>query len=206
MRMRAMFGFVLFLLIIPACDAFILNGTNYQVPISNMDFAAYNEHSANFNVDYSLVDQYVGWNNTNNYNTTFGFYGAVNFSGYSVGGPFDISIDATSPVTASSSAAASVQLINQNPFFGEDALLEYWVEDQLGNIINTGTGLTIFVGSLTTVTRAVSLTAPSSAGTYVYHARVTWSTTYTAAAYDTFVVTSAPGGGEEGGGGGGGAA
>ncbi len=194
---------LLFLSAIPLCSAWAGNSTNYNIIISNADYAAYDGHSANYNIDFSLAGQYVGWNDSKNYNTTYGFYGAVNYTGYSVGGPFDISIDAPTSVTASTTTTATVQLTNQNPDFGEDSYLEYWIEDMSGNTKSSGSK-TVYVGSLSTVQTTVSLTAPGSAGVYVYYARVTWSTIYTAMASESFTVTAAPGGGEEEPGGGGG--
>ncbi len=194
---------VLFFSAMPLCSAWTLVSTNYNISISNINFGCYDKHSASYNIDYSLVDQYVGWNNTNNFNVTFGFYGAVNYTGYSVGGPFDISIDAPASVTASSTATATVQLTNQNPDFGEDVLVSYWITNTGGSTVASGSK-TVYVGALSTATTSVSLTAPSSAGNCVYHAMVTWSTTYTATATDSFTVTAAPAAGEEPPGGGGG--
>ncbi len=192
----------LFSLIITPCSAIHGNSAHYNITISNVDYAAYDGHSANFNIDFSLIDQYVGVNGSPSFNTTYGFYGGVNFTGYSVGGPFDISIVATDPVTASSSATAIITLVNQNPDFGEDALVEYWIEDGVGNVITTGSK-TVYVGSLSTVQTTASLDAPANAGVYVYYGRVTWSTLYTASASDSFTVTAAPDDGGDGGGGGG---
>jgi len=187
-----------------SCYAIYGNSTNYEMPISNINFYCSDEHSTNYNVDLSFVDQWVGTNGSAHYNGSFGFYGAVNYTGYSTGGPFDISINAPASVTASSTVTADVQLINQNPGFGEDAFLEYWIIDSSNKNIGSGSK-TVYVGAPTTVETMVSLTAPSTTGTYTYVARVTWSTVYTANASDTFTVTSAPGGGDGGGDGGGGA-
>jgi len=192
---------LLFFSTTPLCSAFTGNGSVYEIPISNMNYACYDGHGDDYNMDFSLVDQFVGTNNTDKYNTTYGFYGAVNYTGYSVGGPFDISIDAPASVTAFTATSATVQLTNQNPDFGEDSYLEYWIENAAGTTVTSG-AKTVYVGSLSTVRTTVSLTAPGSAGTYYYYARVTWSTSYTASAYDTFTVTTVAGGEEPPGGGG----
>jgi hypothetical protein len=176
---------------LPVCSAWVGGSDNYNITISNVNYGAYDGSSDNYNIDFSLVDQFVGQNDTLNLNTTYGFYGGINYTGYSVGGPFDISIDAPASVVALATATASVDLVNQNPDFGEDALLEYWITDLSDNTLSSGSK-TLFVGALSTVTTSVSLTAPSSAGNYIYHARVTWSITYTASASDSFAVTAAP--------------
>jgi len=180
----------LFFLAMPASSAFVNGSATYNITISNIDYAAYDGHSANYNIDFSLVPQYVGYNESNNYNTTYGFYGGVNYTGYSVGGPFDVSIDAPASVTVSSAATATVEMINQNPDFGEDVYLEYWIIDASGNTESSGSK-TVYVGSLSTVSTTVSLTAPATTGTYTYRARITWSTIYTANASDTFTVVAA---------------
>jgi len=183
-----------FLLALPlwsvTVSAWVGNSTNYNITISNIDYAAYDGHSANFNIDFSLVEQYVGWNESPSFNTSYGFYAGVNYTGYSVGGPFDISIDADDPVTVSTTATATVTLTNQNPDFFEDALLEYWIEDQTGAVISQGSQ-TVYVGSLSTVVTTVTLAAPGSTGVFIYYARVTWSSIYTASASDSFTVIAA---------------
>ena len=194
---------ILFIIALPLCSAFTGTSASYNMNISNINYAAYDGHSNNYNIDFSLVEQYVGSNETVNYNVSYGFYKGVDYTGYSVGGPFDISIDAPASVTASSTATATVELTNQNPDFGEDAYIEYWIEDLPGNTISSGSK-TVYVGALSTVETSVSLTAPSAAAVHVYYARVTWSNVYTATASDSFDVTAAgvtptPGGGTGGG-------
>ena len=201
-------GFLSFFIIaLPLCSAFTGTSASYNMNISNINYAAYDGHSNNYNIDFSLVEQYVGSNETVNYNVSYGFYKGVDYTGYSVGGPCDISIDAPATVTVSTTATATVELTNQNPDFGEDAILDYWITNSSGDTLISGSK-TVYVGALSTVETSVSLTAPSATGSYNYRARVTWSSTYIATSHDGFSVTEAAtgdGSGDDGGGEGSGA-
>jgi hypothetical protein len=113
---------------------------------------------------------------------------SVQIPGY--GGPYDVIIDSLpSSVTAGSTITGVVKAINMNSEISEDRTLTTWIEDQFGNITALDVR-TIFIGRNQSATATITLTAPSTTGTYRFVAELAWPTA-TANASKAFDVTSA---------------
>ncbi|MBS3075465.1 Ig-like domain repeat protein [Candidatus Pacearchaeota archaeon] len=130
----------------------------------------------------------------------------VNIPGY--GGPADLIVYAPESVSASSSFESIIQILNINPYIGQDFIINYWVTDS-NEIINYSSGQrTIYVPASGSVNTTISLIAPSLTGQFKFKAIVSWIEG-TAVSYDSFEIISEiqppsppSGGGGSGGGGG----
>ncbi len=113
---------------------------------------------------------------------------SVQIPGY--GGPYDVIIDSLpASVTAGSTITGVVKAINMNSEISEDRTLTTWIEDSFGNITALDVR-TIFIGRNQSATAAITLTAPSTPGAYLFVSKLTWPTA-DANASKAFDVTSA---------------
>jgi hypothetical protein len=134
---------------------------------------------------------------TSNFVKTVAIIGGQNYSsnlpviiipGY--GGPYDVIIDSLpSSVTAGSTITGIVKAINMNSEISEDRTLTTWIADSFGNITALDVR-TIFIGRNQSATATITLTAPSTPGTYTFVSELAWPTA-TANASKAFDVTSA---------------
>jgi len=125
----------------------------------------------------------------------------VQIPGY--GGPYDVIIDSLpASVTTGSSITGTVKAINMNTEVSEDRTLTTWIEYSNGTVLDLDVRV-IFIGRNASATAQVTLTAPSTPGTYTFVSELTWPTA-SASASATFEATEAvtpPTGGGVGGGG-----
>jgi sporulation protein YlmC with PRC-barrel domain len=121
-------------------------------------------------------------------------------------GPNDLTVDAPASVTASTAYSTTITIVNMNPDIGQDFTIDYWVTNTL-NTTNYSIGSkTLFVaansGSNSTI---VNFNSPSTAGTYIFMAKVRESgkeasdSFEVASASQTPTTPSPPGGGDGGG-------
>ncbi|MBW2965788.1 hypothetical protein KY342_01640, partial [Candidatus Woesearchaeota archaeon] len=113
----------------------------------------------------------------------------ISIDGY--GGPYDVVITSLpSSVNTGQSITGQVEVTNQNTEVEEDRTLTTWIEDVNGTVSDIDIR-TVFVDINDSITVDITLTAPSSTGTYYFISELTWPTA-TANATRSFTVTTAP--------------
>jgi len=113
----------------------------------------------------------------------------ISIPGY--GGPYDVVITSLpSSVTTGSTITGQIEIINQNTEVAEDRVLTTWIEDSNGNIVDIDIR-TVYIGMNQSASTSVTLTAPSSAGTYQLISELVWPTA-TASATKSFSVVMPP--------------
>lgn len=123
----------------------------------------------------------------------------VQIPGY--GGPADTYVYAPASVSASSSFDSVIEILNQNLDVGQNFVLDYWITDDAETTNYSSGQRTVYVGASSSLNTTVSLTAPSSEGTYRLRAVVSYIGGPDVA-YDSFVVSGASSSGTENSGGG----
>jgi hypothetical protein len=113
------------------------------------------------------------------------------------GGPADIIVYTPSSIQVSTEFDTIIEIINQNPYIGQDFTIDYWITN---DTLNYSSGQqTIYIPPLNKTNITATLTTPDSAGTYKFKGLVYWHNG-TATAYDSFsvfipVTTTTTGGG-----------
>jgi hypothetical protein len=109
------------------------------------------------------------------------------------GGPYDVVIvELPGTVSAGSSFNAKISIINQNTEVEEDRTLTTVLKDADGNI-NDIDVRTVFIEKNDSLDLTVTLTAPSSPGTYYVFSELVWPTA-SASATKSFIVYTPTGG------------
>jgi hypothetical protein len=125
---------------------------------------------------------------------------SIQIPGY--GGPYDVVITSLpGSVNAGSSITGVVEAINMNTEVSEDRTLTTWIEDSNHTVLALDVR-TIFIGRNQSATATITLTAPSTAGTYYFVSKLTWPTAdanatkaFTVLAVQPPTPTPAPGAG-----------
>ncbi|MCX6707597.1 MAG: hypothetical protein NT001_05665, partial [Candidatus Woesearchaeota archaeon] len=105
------------------------------------------------------------------------------------GGPADTIVYAPAYVSASTSFDSVINITNMNPDIGLNFVVDYWITNNAETVNYTSGQRTLLVGALSSVNTTVTLTSPSSAGTYKLRASVSYIGGPDTA-YDSFEVTS----------------
>lgn len=106
------------------------------------------------------------------------------------GGPNDVKVYPPSSVSTSTSFNTVINVTNQNPDISQDFVIDYWItnDDETTNYSSSGQQ-TIYIAALETNSTTVTLTSPSSAGTYRVKASVSGTGVVTpATSYGTFTI------------------
>jgi hypothetical protein len=106
------------------------------------------------------------------------------------GGPYDVVITSLpGSVTTGQTITGTIDVFNTNTEIAEDRVLRTWIQDSIGFIYDQDVR-TIYTGRGQHNTTQVTLTAPSTPGTYLFASEITWPTA-TANASHIFQVVAA---------------
>jgi len=105
------------------------------------------------------------------------------------GGPADVVVYAPTSTNLSTSFDSIIEVLNKNPDIGQDFVIDYWITNPSEKQNYSSGQKTIYVPASGGTNTTVTLTSPSSSGSYRLKAIAVW-TKGTATAYDTFLATN----------------